>query len=156
MRPALMGALLTVAALGGLACNDAGQSSTSSTVVLERVDGLTARVPAGTTVSDNAVGIGAMLKGPGVSMTIGRALDVDAKNLDEAEKNAQAYEPKDLEGVKLSDGFILTYRAAASTGEDYWLVGRRRIGNVSYTCGVSSPKQAHQRSAIEICKSLAK
>ena len=34
------------------------------------------------------------------------------------------------------------------------LVGRRRLANVAYSCGVSSPKKEHQRSAIAICKSL--
>lgn len=140
--------------LAGLACaNDDGRDAT---VTLEGLPGLEARVPVGTKVSKNAMGIGVMLKGPGVSVTVGPAMTGDARSLAAAEKNAQSYAPTGVEGETLPDGYILTYQSEGSTGTNYWLVGRREFTNVAYTCGVSSPKKAHQHSAIAICKSLKK
>ncbi|MEX1367884.1 MAG: hypothetical protein AB1Z98_32445 [Nannocystaceae bacterium] len=140
--------------LAGLACtNDEGRDGTV-TLTLEGLAGLEAQVPAGTVVSNNAMGIGVMLTGPGVSVTVGPALDVDARSLAAAKKNAESYAPTNVEEEALPDGYILTYESEGSSGPNYWLVGRRELTNAVYSCGVRSPKKAHQRSAIAICKSL--
>lgn len=146
-----------VVALGlvGLACSKTSEDG-SVTVELEGLPDLQAQVPAETRVADNAMDLGVMLKGPGVSMTISPFRAVDASTLDEAKKNAEAFSPKNLEGETLPDGFILTYESNGKTGATYWLVGRREIEGVAYSCGVRSPKKAHQQSAIAICKSLKK
>ena len=123
---------------------------------LEGLPGLEVHAPAGTQVRKNAVGIGVMLTGPGVSMTIGPALDVDATDLEQAKKNAETYSPKNIAGETLPDGYILTYENEGSTGANFWLVGRRKFADTPYSCGVSSPKKEHQQSAIPICKSMTK
>ena len=146
--------LAAIAALG-LACSK-GERDGQVTLALEGMAGLEVRAPTGTKVSKNAVGLGVMLKGPGVSMTIGSQIDVDAKTLDEAEKNAKAYAPSEVKGERLPDGYILTYTNQGSVGANYWLVGRRLIDGTAYSCGVSSPKKEHQQSGIAICKSLKK
>jgi len=147
-----------LATLGLSAAGCAKQETPDGTAMLalEGLPGLEARVPAGTQASKNAMGIGVMLQGPDVSVTIGPDLDGDAANLDQAKKNAQAYSPTDLEGETLSDGYVLTYTSEADGRVNYWLVGRRRFVDTAYTCGVSSPKKAHQQTAIAICKSLTK
>lgn len=89
-------------------------------------------------------------------MTIGPALDVDAATLEQAKETAQTYSATDVKSELLPDGFILTYTSEGSMGVNYWLVGRRELDDGAYTCGVSSPKQAHQKSAIAICKSLTR
>lgn len=150
--------IVGVATLGlvSSACSKGAQQDGTVRLELEGLPDLEARVPSGTTMSKNAVGIGVMLKGPGVSMTIGPALEVDAASLEDAKHNAQSYAPEDVEGQTLSDGYILTYESTGSTGTNYWLVGRRTFADAAYTCGVSSPKKEHQQSAIAICKSLSK
>ncbi len=126
------------------------------TVELDGLPGLEAHVPAGTKMHDNAVGIGVMLTGPQVSMTVGPALGSDASDLEQAKRNAASYSPTNLEGETLPDGYVLTYESEGATGINYWLVGRRELGDRAYSCGVSSPKKAHQTSAVAICKSLRK
>lgn len=156
MKRTMVIAGLLVLGLAEFACaNDDGRDA-MVTLTLEGLSGLEAQVPAGTVVSENAMGIGIMLTGPGVSITVGRALDVDARSLAAAKKNAESYAPRDVEGEALPDGYILTYESEGSTGTNYWLVGRRELTNVVYSCGVSSPKKAHQRSGVAICKSLKK
>lgn len=146
-------ASLAACGLFGLACS---KEREGVTVTLDGLPGLEADVPAGTRVAKAALGTGVMLKGPGVSMTIGPFRDVDASNLGEAKKNAEAFAPKNVEGEKLSDGYILTYENEGSMGTNYWLVGRRKIEDAAYSCGVRSPEKAHQQNAIAICKSLRK
>ena len=146
---------LAALATSGLGCPKK-EPDGQNTLTLQGLPGLTVQAPAETKVSKNAVGIGVMLKGPGVSMTIGTQLDVDAKTLEEAKKNAESYSPADMSDEQLSDGYILTYTSKGDMGTNYWLVGRRKIGDTAYSCGVSSPKKEHQQSAIAICKSLKK
>ncbi|MBT8495888.1 MAG: hypothetical protein KJO07_22785 [Deltaproteobacteria bacterium] len=159
MRGVAVAAALAAFGLASPGCSndrDGEASYGKVTLALEDVPGVEARVPAATKVSKNAVGLGVMLKGPGVSMTIGPAVDVDAATLEDAKKNAQSFSPTEIEGEELADGYILTYRNEGSMGKNYWLVGRRKIGGAAYSCGVSSPKKSHQQSAIAICKSLSK
>jgi hypothetical protein len=150
--------IASLAAFGfaGPACSKRSDDGTT-TVALEGLPDLEAQVPAETRVAKDAMGIGVMLKGPGVSMTISPSQrDVDPSNLAEAKKNAEAYSPKAMKEEQLSDGYILTYESQGSTGTNYWLVGRRKIEGISYSCGVRSPKKEHQQSAVAICKSLNK
>ena len=151
-------AMAGLLALGftSIGCAKKADNDGTKTVALEGLPKLTARVPIGTEVSKNAVGIGVMLKGPGVSMTIGPDLEVDAASLEAATKNAESYSPTNLASETLDDGYILTYESDSDMGTNYWLVGRRQFSDAAYSCGVSSPKKDHQQSAIEICKSLRK
>ena len=156
-RSTSMVALVLIGALGA-GCSKDGSSHAAdgtTTLTLEDLRRLQVRVPKDTKVSKNAVGIGVMLKGPKVSMTIGPEVDVDAADLEGAKKNARSYSPSDVEGEALKDGYILTYTNKGSMGTNYWLVGRRTIDGTAYTCGVSSPKEVHQKTAIAICKSLS-
>ena len=147
---------MAVFGLAAVACTKGAGGDGSDMRELAGLPGLKARIPADTVVSKNAVGLGVMLKGAGISMTIGPELDVDAPSLDQAKQNAQSYAPQNLEGETLADGYILTYENQGSVGTTYWLVGRRKFSDAAFTCGVSSPKKAHQLSAIAICKSLKK
>ena len=158
MRRTATMSVIAAAALGITisGCAKDGAPEGMTVVALEGLPGLEAWVPNGTKVSKNAVGIGVMLAGPGVSMTVGRALDVDAATLEQAEENAQAYAATNLEPRTLPDGYILTYENVGSTGTNYWLVGRRELEGTAYSCGVSSPKKEHQQSAVAICESLKK
>ncbi len=144
---------LVALGLAGPACSKSEQDGVVK-VDLEGLSGLEAWVPPGTRVNRNAVGIGVMLKGSGVSMTIGPALEIDAPSLEEAKHNAKSYSAESVEGETLPDGYILTYENAGSMGVNYWLVGRRELAGVAYSCGVRSPKKEHQRSGVAICKSL--
>ena len=140
--------------LSGCSKNDEKAADGTERVKLKELRGLSARVPTKTRISKNAVGIGVMLKGETVSMTVGPEVDIDAKTLEDAKKNAASYKPKSLSGEELSDGYILTYESADDSGTIYWLVGRRVIDGSAYTCGVRSTKKEHQQTAITICKSL--
>ena len=154
MKRAMATVGLAALGLAAPACSTNAAGDGTVKQELDGLPGVEVRIPEGTRVSKNAVGFGVMLKGPGVSMTIGAALDVDATTLEEAKENAQSYSPTNLEGETLPDGYLLTYENQGSMGTTYWLVGRRRLGNVAYSCGVRSPKKDHQQSAIAICKSL--
>ena len=155
MKRTTVSAGLAALVLVALACSKEGEDG-SVTMALDGLSELEARVPAETRVAKNAVGVGVMLKGPGVSMTIGPFRDGDPATLDAAKENAEAYSPVNVEEEKLADGYILTYENEGSMGTNYWLVGRREIEDVAYVCGVRSPQKAHQQSAIAICKSLQK
>lgn len=141
-------------ALGMLGACSKGERDGTVTLSLQGLPGLEVRAPSGTEAQENAIGIGVMLTGPDVSMTIGPAVTDDAESLDDAKKNAVAYSPTNMDGQTLPDGYVLTYESEGATGTNYWLVGRRELGGAAYSCGVSSPKKAHQQSAIAICKSL--
>jgi len=147
---------LTVMATAGLACSSKKKSDGQITLALDGLPKLEAQVPDGTEMSRNAVGLGVMLKGPEVSMTIGKQTEGDADSLEEAKDIAQSYSPEDMKHETLPDGFILTYTNQGNMGTNYWLVGRRVIDEIAYSCGVKSTKKAHQQSAIAICKSLKK
>ena len=125
-------------------------------LVLEGLDGLKVQVPEGTKAGKAPVGDGVMLTGPGVSTTISPSNGMDGTDLEVAKKNAADYEPTDITGEELPDGYILTYKNRGNMGDNYWLVGRRKVDGRAYTCGVASPREAHQRSGIAICKSLSK
>ena len=96
-----------------------------------------------------------MLTGPGVSMTISPSNGLDGADLEGAKKNAADYEPTNIKGEELSDGYILTYQNRGKMGDNYWLVGRRTVDDKAYLCGVTSPQETHQRSGVAICKSLS-
>ncbi len=148
--------LLAALSMASLACNRNAPDDGHIAIAFDGMPGLSAHAPSGTEVARNAVGLGVMLKGPDVSMTIGTLYEGDPETLEEAKKNAQSYSPTNLETEELSDGFILTYTSEGNMGTNYWLVGRRNIDGKTYTCGVKSPKKPHQQTAIAICKSLKK
>lgn len=155
MKGTVMFASLVMLASVGLGCPKK-EPEGKVTLSLDNMPELVVTAPEGTTVSKNALGLGVMLQGPGVSMTVGKREASDPRTLDEAKKNAESYSPKDMKVEDLSDGFILTYTNEGNMGVNYWLVGRRVIDGTTYTCGVKSPKQEHQTSGVAICKSLTK
>ena len=143
-------------ALGLVGACSKGEPGGPVTLSLQGLPGLKVQAPSGTEARENALGIGVMLTGPDVSMTIGPAVTDDAESLEDAKKNAEAYSPTNVDGEALTDGYVLTYESETDIGTNYWLVGRREFPGAAYSCGVSSPKKAHQQSAIAICKSLTK
>ncbi|MBT8494867.1 MAG: hypothetical protein KJO07_17555 [Deltaproteobacteria bacterium] len=131
-----------------------GGGGGSETVDLPKL-GLKADVPKGSQVSEL---MGAqMIQGPGITVTIDIAKDMDPKTIDDAKKEAtETYSGKNLKEEKLDDGFILTFENKGGMGTNYFMIGRREIDGKAYKCNVTAPQDAHQKSGAVICKTLKK
>lgn len=127
----------------------------SETKTFEKI-GLTAELPAMSTVSDPiGGGEGVMIVGAApVNIMVAKA--DDPKTVDDAKKAAEMFKPENFKDEKLDDGWLVTYENKGSMGTNYWLEARREIDGKAYRCHTSVMKDAQRKSAIDICKSLKK
>ena len=96
--------------------------------------GLQVAAPAGSNVRDAIVGEGYMVQGPGLVMTIAEAGDSDPADLAGAKSEHEMYTPQNIQEEELEDGYILTFTNTGGMGDNYWVVGRRSVGDKTLMC----------------------
>lgn len=123
-----------------------------ATVELTKL-GLKMDAPAGSTAGDGIVG-GIMVQGPGLVVNIDIASDSRPKTVEDAQKEADMYSPKNIKTEKLADGWALTFENTGSMGASYFVNVRRDIGGKSYWCETTASQPEQQTNALAACKSL--
>lgn len=64
------------------------------------------------------------------------------------------YSPENIGEEELEDGYILTFTNSGGMGDNYWVVGRREIGDTIVMCNTMAGEQAQQTAAVTACKSI--
>ncbi len=116
--------------------------------------GLKISAPAGSSVGDAIVGEGYMVQGPGLVLTVAEATDSDPADLAAAKEANEMYSPQNVGEEELEDGYILTFTNTGGMGDNYWVVGRREIGDTVVTCSTTASQEAQQTAAVTACKSI--
>jgi hypothetical protein len=115
--------------------------------------GLKVDVPGEVTVSNAIGGDGDMVQ----ATTVG-ALQVEVwktpQTLDEAKGDAKMFNPKNLAGEKLADGWALTYDTTGSMGANYFVTVRRDIAGKTYKCSTTVDSADPAKGALAACKTL--
>ena len=118
--------------------------------------GLKAAAPADTVVEDAIVGDGVMLRGPGVEVSIEEASASRPGSLEEARKDVELYAPRNVQVETLADGFVLTFEAEGGMGLNYWLAGRRTLGDKTFWCETNSARAEARAGGLAACKGLTR
>jgi hypothetical protein len=116
--------------------------------------GLQIAAPAGSSVRDAIVGEGYMVQGPGLVLTVAAATDSDPADLAAAKEDNEMYSPENIGEEELEDGYILTFTNSGGMGDNYWVVGRREIGDTVVMCKTTASQEAQQTAAVAACKSI--
>jgi len=116
--------------------------------------GLQIAAPAGSSVRDAIVGEGYMVQGPGLVLTVAEATDSDPADLAAAKTDNEMYSPQNIGEEELEDGYILTFTNSGGMGDNYWVVGRREIGDTVVMCKTTASQEAQQTAAVTACKSI--
>ena len=116
--------------------------------------GLQIAAPVGSSVRDAIVGEGYMVQGPGLVMTVAAASDSDPADLAAAKEAHDMYSPQNIGEEELEDGYILTFTNSGGMGDNYWVVGRRQIGETVVMCKTTASQEAQQTAAVTACKSI--
>jgi len=116
--------------------------------------GLKIAAPAGSSVRDAIVGEGYMVQGPGLVLTVAEASDSDPVDLAAAKEENEMYSPQNVGEEELDDGYILTFTNSGGMGDNYWVVGRREIGDTVVMCKTTASQEAQQAAAVTACKSI--
>lgn len=136
-----------------LACGGGGGSDRGGQgLALARL-GLKMDAPAGSTASDGVMG-GVLVEGPGLTVTVDEALATRPKLAEEAEKEAEMYNPQQAKVERLADGFVFTFENSGDLGKNYWVQVRREIGGRSYWCESTTASPEQQATATAACLSL--
>lgn len=117
--------------------------------------GLKMDAPAGAEVSDG-IGGGVMVQGPGLVVNVDAASDSRPKTIDDAKKEVEMYNPKNIKTETLGDGWALTFENEGGAGANYWVNVRRDIGGKAYWCETTASQPEQQTNALAACKSLKK
>jgi hypothetical protein len=131
-----------------------GAAAEGGDLALPAVGGLMVAAPAGSSVRDAIVGEGNMVQGPGLVMTVKPAGDSDPADLEAAKEEADMYSPENIEEETLDDGWILTFTNTGGAGTNYWVMGRREVGDQTLICETTAAQEAQQAAAVTACKSI--
>jgi hypothetical protein len=78
------------------------------------------------------------------------ALAKTPETVDDAKRDANAFDPKHVEAEPLEDGWVLTY----DNGAHYYVVVRRDIDGKSYSCTAIGAHPTQAKAVAVACKSL--
>lgn len=124
------------------------------TVVSLDTLGLKAEVPAGSKVEKAIMGDGQMIQGPDLVVTVEVASASRSKTLEDEQKDAEMYSPKNAKAETLPDGWAYSFENKGSMGANHFVKVRREIGGKSIWCETTSPSAAGAANALAACKSL--
>ncbi len=133
---------------------DGGSSGAATATKLPKL-GLQIDVP-----DEAIVGDAMMAEGNSINSAALGAMQVEIyktpQTLDEAKADAKDFNPKNLKGDALPDGWTLTYDNTGSMGANYFTTVRRDIGGKTYKCWTTSDKKERADAVLAACKSLRK
>jgi hypothetical protein len=143
------------AAPGSAAPGSEGAAAPGGLKKIEQL-GLQADIPADTTIEKAPVGNGVMISGGGFAAQIEPASDMEPKTLEAAKDDIKMYNPKNVQGEKLPDGYAITFENEGGMGANYWVKVRREIGGKAYMCSATLAQKDRQADVLKTCKSLTK
>jgi hypothetical protein len=147
--------LILVVTLVAIACSkkDEAVPARDKPAALTKVSlytfGLRLDVPGEVDVAAGAGENTVMVTGPEID-TMMVALAKTPESVDDAKRDANAYDPKHVEAESLADGWVLTYDNAAH----YYVVVRRDIDGKTYSCTAIGTHPSQAKAVAVACKSL--
>lgn len=147
--------VLVATALVAIACSkkDEAVPAPDKPAVLTKVSlytfGLRLDVPGEVDVAAGAGENTVMVTGPEID-TMMVALAKSPETVDDAKRDATAYDPKHVEAEPLEDGWVVTYDNA----QHYYVVVRRDIDGKSYSCTAIGSHPSQAKAVAVACQSL--
>ncbi len=152
-----MAAVLIVHGLSGCDKKDekeGGEEKAKTSLQELGETGLKGEVPAGANVGKALIGDGVMVQGPGLVATVEEASATRPENLEGAKKDAEMYNPQNIETEELGDGWAFSFENTGSMGTNYFVWVRRKIGGKDWWCSTTGSEAAHKKNTLAFCKSL--
>ncbi len=116
--------------------------------------GLTATVPAGSTVNDAIMGKAVVLRGPQLMATVEAVSATRPETLADATHEAESFEPTEVQSKTLADGWALSFSAEGGLGRNHFVQVRRTIGAQTIWCETTASTAAQGANALACCMSL--